>query len=98
MSNHDPIMNAGDPVLYTGERFKQELFTKEGKPLKGWIHSRVRGIPGMFVVEFPDAKEPDYVMSIRVLAPWRQPKVDKQAGPEIQPRRRRGGEEDQEAK
>jgi hypothetical protein len=94
MSDQTPILNAGDPVFYTGDKFKQELFTKDGKPLRGWIHSRVRGNPNMFVVEFPEAKEPDYLMSIRVLSKWRPPKSEKHEGPEIQPRRRKATEEE----
>lgn len=93
MSN-DIILNSGDAVFYTGEKFKQELSTKEGKPIKGWIHSRVRGRPNVFVVEFPEAKESDYIMSVHVLSQWRPPKTDKHAGPEVQPRRRRASEDE----
>lgn len=94
MSNHDLILNAGDAVYYTGTKFKQELYTKEGKPLRGWIHSRVRGNPRMFVVEFPDCKEPDYIMPLSVLGQWRAAKVEKHEGPEIQPRRKRAREDE----
>ena len=94
MSNHDPILNAGDAVYYTGNKFKQELFTKEGKPMKGWIHCRVAGMPRTFVVEFPEAKDGDYVLSLDVLT-VRVPAKEKQAGPEIQPRRKRGNPDEE---
>lgn len=94
MFESKPIFQPGDPVMYTGTRFRQDLYTKEGKPLKGWIHARVRGNPNAFVVEFPEAKDSDYVMPVSKLAPWRQPKAEKHNGPEISPRRRRATEEE----
>lgn len=95
MSDSSPIFQPGDPVMYTGKKFRQELYTKEGKPLKGWIHARVRGNPDAFVVEFPEAKESDYIMPRKVLGEWRQPKAtEKHDGPEISPRRKRVTEEE----
>jgi hypothetical protein len=91
--NKGIILNAGDPVYYTGTKFKQELTTKDGKPFEGWIHSRVQGTDNKFVVEFPEAKEPDYVMTVDVLK-WRHIKRKAEAvGPEVH-RRKRGGEEE----
>jgi len=55
MSNlsYGPIYMPGDAVFYTGEKHKQALSSKEGKPHKGWIHASVQGAPGKFVVWFP---------------------------------------------
>jgi hypothetical protein len=86
------IYMMGDSVSYTGEKFKGRL---NGK--KGWIHAPVNGSPGMWVVEFPDTRDPkdrsdsdDYIMGEKVLAKWKtSPAEKKQEGPEIAPRRRR---------
>ena len=45
MSNlsYGPIYMPGDAVFYTGEKHKQALASKEGKPHKGWIHASVGG-------------------------------------------------------
>lgn len=64
MSNYYPIFMPGDAVYYTGEKHKQSLSGKEGKPHRGWIHASVQNEPGAFVVWFPDTKESDsYVLS-----------------------------------
>lgn len=80
MSNHGPIFMPGDAVYYTGEKFKQELSNKEGKPFKGWIHAPVQNQPGAFVVWFPDTKEQDsYILSVQNLSKARPPRtVEKQ--------------------
>jgi hypothetical protein len=83
-----PIFMPGDAVYYTGEKFKTELTSKDGKPFKGWIHAPVLNQDGVFVVEFPDAKDGDYVISGRLLSRARPAKTEKHEGPEIQPRRR----------
>ena len=99
MSNHDPIFMPGDAVYYTGEKFKQELSNKEGKPFKGWIHAPVVNQTGAFVVWFPDTKEQDsYILSAGNLSKARPPKaVEKtQEGPLVEhiPNRRKKSEED----
>jgi len=94
MSNHAPIFMPGDAVYYTGEKFKMELTSKEGKPYRGWIHAPVTNQPGVFVVEFPDAKEADYIIPAARLSKARPPKTEKHEGPEIQPIRRRKTEEE----
>jgi len=77
MSNHGPIFMAGDAVYYNGEKHKQALSNKEGKPFKGWIHAAVQNEPGAFVVWFPDTKESDsYVLSAQNLTKAR-PIVEK---------------------
>lgn len=106
MMTSPPIFLQGDKVYYTGEKFKDRL---NGKP--GWIHAQVNGNPYGFVVEFPDtrnAKDPkdtdDYVMPYTVLSKWRpehvkekeKEKDKKQEGPEVQPRRRKRGQEESE--
>jgi hypothetical protein len=93
MSDNTTVFMPGDAVFYVGERHKQEL-TREGKPIKGWIHAAVLNEPGNYVVEFPDAKEPDYIMSVRVLSRARPSKTEKHDGPEVQPRRRKKSEEE----
>lgn len=79
MSNHGPIYMPGDAVYYTGEKNKQALSNKDGKPIKGWIHSAVRNEEDTFVVWFPDTKdEASYVLNARDLAKVRPAKtVDK---------------------
>jgi len=83
-----PIFMQGDAVYYTGEKFKSEL-TKDGKPMRGWIHAPVDGEPGVFVVEFPEAKDGDYIIPSRLLSRARPPKGEKHEGPEIRPRRQK---------
>jgi hypothetical protein len=97
MSNYIPMFNQGDPVYYTGEKHKQALSSKDGKPFKGWIHAPVQNEPGAFVVWFPDTKEQDsYVLSAQNLTRAKPPKVDKvQEGPLVEhvPSRRKKGED-----
>jgi len=98
MSNHGPLFMPGDAVYYNGEKFKQELSGKEGKPFRGWIHASVQNEPGAFVVWFPDTKHSDsYVMSAANLTKARPPtlKTEKQTGPVIEhmPSRRKASEE-----
>lgn len=89
------ILNAGDEVYYIGSKFRSELVSKDGRPVHGWIHSRVRGTEDKFVVEFPELKEPDFIMSVDVLARWKETKEkSKHTGPEVQPRRKRTSEDD----
>ena len=85
MSNIETFM-PGDKVFYSGEKFKNEL-TREGKPLAGWIHATVDNEDDVYVVEFPDAKDGDYIIPARLLSRARTVSVEKNAGPEIQPRR-----------
>lgn len=94
MSDNMPLFMPGDPVYYTGEKFKPELTSKDGKPFKGWIHAPVLNQPGVFVVEFPDAKDPDYIVGAAHLSRARPAKTEKHEGPEIQPRRRKKAEEE----
>jgi len=95
--NHGPIFMPGDAVYYNGEKFKQELSNKEGKPFKGWIHAAVQNEPGAFVVWFPDTKEQDsYVLSADHLTKARPPKIEKQhSGPIVEhmPSRRKAAED-----
>lgn len=84
----------GDSVYYTGEKFKTELTNKDGKPFKGWVHAPVLNQPEVFVVEFPDAKEGDYIMHESRLSKARPPRGKEHDGPEIQPRRRRKAEDE----
>ena len=99
MSNlsHGPIYMPGDAVYYTGEKHKQALSNKEGKPFKGWIHWFVQGDPGKFVVWFPDTKEQDsYILHANDLTRARPPKVEKQqTGPVVEhmPSRRKQSED-----
>lgn len=88
MSNHGPIFMPGEAVYYTGEKFKQELTDKAGKPYKGWIHSKVQNQPDVMVVEFPDLKEPDFIIHSSLLSKARPPKGKQHDGPEILPPRR----------
>ncbi len=99
MLNHGPIFMPGDAVYYTGEKFKQELSNKEGKPFKGWIHAPVQNQPGAFVVWFPDTKEQDsYILSAQNLSKARPVKTVEKAkdGPIIEhmPSRRKRSEEE----
>ena len=88
MSNlsYGPIYMPGDAVFYTGEKHKQALASKEGKPHKGWIHASVGGDPGKFVVWFPDTKEQDsYILHVSDLTKARPIKVEKAAtGPVVE--------------
>lgn len=99
MSNHGPIFMPGDAVYYTGEKLKQELTTKEGKPLRGWIHWFVNGEPGeheKFVVWFPDTKEQDsYIIHRSLLTKARPPKQKQHSGPVVEhmPNRRKASED-----
>jgi hypothetical protein len=98
MSNYGPIFMPGDAVYYTGEKHKQALSNKEGKPFKGWIHAPVGGEEGAFVVWFPDTKESDsYVLSADNLTKARPiVKVEKaHEGPVVEhvPNRRRQSED-----
>jgi hypothetical protein len=90
---YGPIYMPGDAVYYNGEKRKQELTNKEGKPYKGWIHAAVNGQPGTFVVWFPDTKEQDsYVLHASVLTKARPiVKVERQTGPVVEhmPNRRK---------
>lgn len=95
MSDNTPIFMPGDCVYYTGSKFKSELVSKDGKPHKGWIHAPVLNQPGVYVVEFPELKEGDFILAAVHLSKARPAKTDKyEGGPEIQPRRSRKGEED----
>jgi hypothetical protein len=99
MSNHSSLFLQGDAVYYTGNKFKQELSNKEGKPFKGWIHAPVINQDGAFVVWFPDTKGSDsYILSGQNLSKARPPKaVEKdQDGPIIEhmPSRRKRSEEE----
>lgn len=95
MYNSDSILQSGDAVYYTGSKYRFELLTKDGKPMKGWIHAAVTNEPGVFVVEFTDLKDGDFIIPAEHLSKARPAKLDKQNyGPEIQPRRSRKGEED----
>lgn len=87
MSEIDTFM-PGDKVFYNGEKFKGEL-TREGKPLAGWIHALVQNEDDVYVVEFPDAKDGDYIIPARLLSRARPAKTEKNEGPEIQPRRKK---------
>ena len=98
MSNYGPIFMPGEAVYYIGEKFKQELTTKEGKPHKGWIHAPVQNQPDVFVVEFPDLKEPDFLLHKSLLSKARPPKGKEHDGPEILPPRRKRVVEGEEAK
>lgn len=96
--NHGPLFSVGEAVYYTGEKHKQELSNKEGKPYKGWIHWFVNGEPGKWVVWFPDTKEQDsYILHESVLGKARPAKnVEKQhKGPVVEhmPNRRKASEE-----
>jgi hypothetical protein len=96
MSNHGPIFMPGDAVYYTGEKNKQALTTKEGKPLRGWIHWFVNGEPEKFVVWFPDTKEQDsYILHRNDLAKARPPKAKEHGGPVVEhiPNRRKASED-----
>lgn len=76
MSNHGPIFMPGDAVYYTGEKYKQELSGKEGKPFRGWIHAPVLNQDDTFVVWFPDTKEQDsFVLHASRLSKARPPKT-----------------------
>lgn len=96
MSNHGPIFMPGDAVYYTGEKFKEELTSKEGKPFRGWIHAPVQNEEGAFVVWFPDTKEQDsYVLSEKNLSKARPPKAKQHSGPVVEhmPNRRKAAED-----
>lgn len=100
MSNlsYGPIYMPGDAVYYNGEKHKQDLSNKEGKPYKGWIHAAVNGQPGTFVVWFPDTKDQDsYVLHASVLTKARPHKtVEKQhKGPVVEhmPSRRKASDD-----
>jgi hypothetical protein len=94
--NFDPIYQEGDLVYYCGQKFKQELTGKEGKPQTGIVHARVVNQPGHWVIEFPDTKQNDsYIMSEKVLTKFRPAKTEqKYDGPEVQKRRKRASEDD----
>lgn len=98
MSDYYPIFQAGDAVFYSGEKFKSELVSKDGKPYKGWIHAPVLNQPGAYVVEFPELKEGDFILAAANLNKARPAKSERHDGPEIQPRRSRKGEEEEAAK
>jgi hypothetical protein len=96
--NYGPIFMPGDAVYYAGEKHKQELSNKEGKPYKGWIHAAVNGQPGTFVVWFPDTKEQDsYVLHASLLTKARPPKTESKecSGPVVEhmPIRRKASED-----
>jgi hypothetical protein len=81
------LLMIGDSVYYTGERHRQEL-TRDGKPMKGWIHHIVMNNPSSFIVWFPETKgDESYVMSHHVLTKARPAPDKRQVGPEIMPRR-----------
>lgn len=95
---YGPIFMPGDAVYYTGEKHKQALTNKEGKPYKGWIHASVQGEAGKFVVWFPDTKEQDsYILSALDLSKARPPKTEKEhkGGPIVEhmPSRRKQSED-----
>lgn len=96
--NYIAMFTAGEAVYYNGEKLKQELTAKDGKPYKGWIHAPVMNEENAFVVFFPDTKDQDsYVLSGVNLTKARPPRIDKiQTGPIIEhmPTRRRKGEEE----
>lgn len=84
----------GDAVYYQGDKLKQELTSKEGKPYKGWIHALVQNQDDTFVVWFPDTKESDsYIMKASSLSKARPPKVEKVEGVEVMPIRKRKSED-----
>ena len=56
------IFMVGDPVYYTGTKFAGELSGKGGMKAKGWIHASVVNEPGVWVVEFLDLKQPDFII------------------------------------
>lgn len=99
MSHYDgPIYMPGDAVYYAGERFKQELSNKEGKPFKGWIHAPVLNQENTWVVWFPDTKESDsYVIHASRLSKARPPKAVERVndGPVVEhmPSRRKRSED-----
>lgn len=96
MSDRAPIFSVGDKVFYTGETHKKELTNKDGKPVTGYIHWYVIGQPGVWTVEFPELKEPDYIIAEGFLSHVRPAKNEKQEGPEVRPRR--GKREDADKK
>jgi len=89
--NHNPIFMPGDKVHYAGERLRNVL-TKDGKPVDGWVHARVHNQKETFVVEFPDLKEPDYILSAEVLV--KAPVFKNLSGPEVSFHRRKLEETD----
>lgn len=94
--NQGPIYMPGDAVYYIGEKFKQELAGKEGKPYKGWIHAPVQNQRDTFVVWFPDTKEQDsYVIHASLLTKARPAKTEKHSGPVVEhmPNRRKREED-----
>ena len=90
MSNYQKFM-VGDQVNYIGLTFQTEL-TKDGKRLVGCVHATVANEEDRYVVEFLETKNEDsYVMHARNLQTHR-PK-QKEAGPEVAPRRRKRDED-----
>lgn len=97
MSNYGPIFMPGDAVYYTGEKLKEELTSKEGKPYRGWIHAPVLNEEGAFVVWFPDTKESDsYVIGASNLTKARPPKQKEHSGPVVEhmPNRKKKSEDE----
>lgn len=95
---YGPIYMPGDAVYYTGEKHKQALSNKEGKPFRGWIYWFVNGAPGKFVVWFPDTKDQDsYILHASDLTRARPiQRVDKvHSGPVVEhiPNRRKASED-----
>lgn len=93
---HQLLLQQGDSVFYVGQKHKQDLLTKDGKPMRGYIHATVANQPNVYVVEFPEAKGGDYIMHVSLLTQYRPSKIETMQGPHIQPRRPKA--EDEEAK
>lgn len=96
MSNYGPIFMSGDAVYYSGEKHKEALTSKEGKPYRGWIHAPVLNQENTFVVWFPDTKEQDsYVIHGSLLTKARPPKSKEHSGPVVEhvPNRRKASED-----
>ena len=98
MSHHFSLFQAGDPVFYSGEKFRSELNAKDGKSIKGWIVAPVHNQPGAYVVWFPETKESDsFILAEDHLTKARPPRIDKvKDGPLVEhmPARRRKGEDE----
>lgn len=93
---YGPIFMPGDAVYYNGEKHKQALTSKEGKPFRGWIHAPVNNEVGVFCVWFPDTKEQDsYILSAADLTKARPPKGKEHSGPVVEhiPNRRKASED-----
>lgn len=81
------MLNRDDRVVYVGQKYAKELSGKIG-----FVVARVGGQRGHWVVDFP---EHSYVMSETFLDKYRPTAKDENII-EIQPRRRRKHDEDEE--